>query len=251
MNDRRLRVLAAVALCLGFAVLDVILLLTAVHIVGTDGSLYYTEQMKAGILPEAGICDAALRTLDGSLARYLGGDAGALQPGNPFNEREMAHMADCYSLFELLRKVRSRLIPWAIVLILGGAYILRDRGRIRLCAWLSPLLLLLPLGAFALYAALNFDAAFTLFHEILFRNDLWLLDPRTDLLIRICPESMFMDMGIRIAAYSLAGVLSVSTIATVLTFIWPKEKEGKDAWKRTTGGGPAPKRISFGRRGTR
>ena len=251
MNDKRLRVLAAVALCLGFAALDVILLLSAVHIVGTDGSLYYTEQMKAGILPEAGICDAALRTLDGSLAQYLSGDAGALQPGDPFNEREMAHMADCYSLFELLRKVRSRLIPWAIVLILGGAYVLRDRRRIRLCAWLAPLILLLPLGAFALYAALNFDAVFTLFHEVLFSNDLWLLDPQTDLLIRICPESMFMDMGMRIAAYSLAGMLAVSTIATVLTFVWPKEKEGKDAWKRTTGSGPAPKQISFGRRGTR
>ena len=112
----------------------------------------------------------------------------------------------------------------AIVLILGGAYVLRDRRRIRLCAWLSPLLLLLPLGAFALYAALNFDAAFTLFHKLLFRNDLWLLDPRTDVLIRICPESMFMDMGIRIAAYSLAGMLAVSALAAALTFIWPKGK---------------------------
>lgn len=224
MNDKHLRVLAAVALCVGFAALHVLLLLTALHVVGTDGELYYTEQLKANILPQADMCDAALRTLDGSLARYLKGDAAALIPGNPFNAREMAHMADCFALFELLRGVRRALIPIALLLIAGGAWFLRDRRRIRLCAWLSPLFVLLPLGLFALYAALNFDAAFTLFHKLLFRNDLWLLDPRTDVLIRICPESMFMDMGIRIAAYSLAGMLAVSALAAALTFIWPKGK---------------------------
>lgn len=244
MNDKRLRVLAAIALCLGFAVLDAILLLTAVHVVGTDGGLYYEEQLKADVICDAGICDAAVRTLDDSLARYLRGEKSALTPGNPFNEREMAHMEDCFNLFELLRKVRSRLIPWAIVLILGGAYILRDRQRIRLCAWLAPLILLLPLGLFALYAALNFDAAFTLFHRVLFRNDLWLLDPATDLLIRICPESMFMHMGVRIALYSLGGMLAVSVIAVALTFLWPKSKSGKNAWKSNSG--DAAKQFTFG-----
>lgn len=224
MNDKIRRVLATVALCLGFAALHVLLLLTALHVVGTDGELYYTEQLKANILPQADMCDAALRTLDGSLSRYLKGDAAALIPGNPFNAREMAHMADCFALFELLRSVRRALIPMALLLIAGGAWFLRDRRRIRLCAWLSPLFVLVPLGLFALYAALDFDAAFTLFHKILFSNDLWLLDPRTDVLIRICPESMFMDMGIRIAAYSLAGMLAVSALAAALTFIWPKGK---------------------------
>ena len=58
-------------------------------------------------------------------------------------------MADCQRLFALLRKVRSRLIPWAVLLIVGGAYLLQDRRRARRCAWLAPLILLVPLGAFA------------------------------------------------------------------------------------------------------
>ncbi|MGX8706637.1 MAG: hypothetical protein ACSW8J_08670, partial [bacterium] len=81
MNDKHLHVLAAVALCVGFAALHVLILLTALHVVGTDSELYYTEQLKANILPRADMCDAALRTLDGSLARYLKGDAAALIPG--------------------------------------------------------------------------------------------------------------------------------------------------------------------------
>lgn len=241
--------LAAIALSLGLAVLYAIILLTAIHVVGTDAKLYYSEQMKADILPAAGIADGALRELDDRLASYLKGDAAALD-GAPFNERELTHMADCYDLFALLRRVRSRLIPWAIVLILGGAYVLKDRRRARLCAWLSPLILLVPLGLFAIYAAADFDRAFTLFHSVLFRNDLWLLDPRTDLLIRICPESMFMHMGARIAIYSLIGMLAVSAAATLITILWPKNKE-ENAWKTTTRRGPAPRQYDFGSRAKR
>lgn len=247
MNKYRLP--ATVALLLGFAVLYAILLLTAIHLIGTDAGLYYSEQMKADILPAAGIADGALRELDDRLASYLKGDAAALDDA-PFNAREMTHMADCFELFALLRKARARLIPWAILLIVGGAYVLKDRRRARLCAWLSPLALLLPLGLFAAYAAADFDRAFALFHNVLFRNDLWLLDPRTDLLIRVCPESMFMHMGAHIALLSLIGMLAVSAAATLLTFIWPKNKE-ENAWKTTTRRGPAPKRIDFGNRGTR
>ena len=206
------------ALALGFMVLDVILLLTALHFVGTDGRIYYDLQLKAKILPEAGICNAELRALDGMLADYLSGDAEALN-GAPFNAKELTHMADCFKLFELLRAVRARLIPWAILLVLGSVWLLRDRRAIRRCAWLGPLLVLLPLALFALYAAFNFNAAFTLFHRVLFTNDLWLLDPRTDLLIRICPESMFMKMGIRIAVISLTSIVAVSAIATVLFIV--------------------------------
>ena len=241
---------AAAALALGLAALYVILMLTAVHMVGTDAGLYYREQMKAGILAFSGLTDEGLRALDGRMADYLRGNAAALEADPPFNEREMTHMADCLRLFDRLRAVRARLIPWAIVLILGGAWVLRDRRTARLCAWLSPLLVLVPLGAFSLYAALHFDAAFTLFHEILFTNDLWLLDPATDLLIRVCPEAMFMNMGIRIAAYSLISILAVSAIATLLTFVWPRGK-GENPWKTTTRRGPAPRRYDFGSRGTR
>ena len=140
-------------------------------------------------------------------------------------------MADCQRLFALLRKVRSRLIPWAVLLIAGGAYLLQDRRRARRCAWLAPLILLIPLGGFALWACVDFDGAFTFFHRLLFNNDLWLLDPRTDLLIRICPESMFMAMGLRIGLYSLGAMLGVTGLAVLLTHVWPKTNGNEgNAW---------------------
>ena len=240
MTQSKRRTLGGVALALGLVALMQILILTALHAVGTDDALYCSEQMKAGILPEAGVSDADLRALDGRLAAYLAGDETALEEGGSavkmavfgavqpaFNDRETAHLEDCARLFALLRKVRKRLIPWAVLLIVGGAYLLQDRRRARRIAWLSPLILLIPLGAFGVWAAIDFDGAFTFFHRLLFRNDLWLLDPATDLLIRVCPQSMFMAMGLRVGLWGLAALLGVPALAVLITFIWPKSKQNE------------------------
>lgn len=41
-------------------------------------------------------------------------------------------------------------------------------------------------------AALDFERAFVLFHQIVFRNDYWIFDYRTDPVITILPEMFFM-----------------------------------------------------------
>ena len=41
-------------------------------------------------------------------------------------------------------------------------------------------------------AALDFERAFVLFHQIVFRNDYWIFDYRTDPVITILPETFFM-----------------------------------------------------------
>ena len=251
MSQQNRTTLGAIGLTLGLVALMLILILTAVHAVGTDDGLYFKLQMQAGVLPGAGISESALRTLDEQLADYLRGNTAPLTRAGVFNDREMAHMADCLRLFALLRKVRSRLVPWAVLLVVGGAYLLQDRRKARRCAWLAPLILLVPLGAFAVWAAVDFDGAFTFFHRLLFTNDLWLLDPRTDLLIRVCPEQMFAAMGLRIALWSAAGMAGVTALAVLLTYIWPKtNKDGGNAWKdnRATGraAGQGPKTFDFG-----
>lgn len=251
MTRKKRTLLGAIGLTLGLVALMLTLLLLGLHAVGTDDACYFELQMKAGVLPEAGVSQDDLRRLDGALAQYLAGRPEALAtpslsaPGEydllalpvdgelrpAFNERELAHLEDCAGLFALLRKVCRRLAPWVVLLGVGGAYLLQNRRRARRCAWIAPLVLLLPLGAFSLWAALDFDAAFTLFHRLLFRNDLWLLDPRTDLLIRICPQSMFMAMGLRVALWGAAAVAGVTALALVTTYLWPKSRQSEgSAW---------------------
>ena len=47
--------------------------------------------------------------------------------------------------------------------------------------------------------ASDFSRYFIVFHQIFFDNDLWILNPATDMLINIVPEPFFMDTALRIA----------------------------------------------------
>lgn len=211
------------AACLiGFACLVFAGLLAAVHIVGTDAGLYHTLQMKAGILNYAGISEPDLIRLDSTLADYLRGDTenliisaevfGQVQPA--FNQKELLHMEDCRRLFDLLRTVMAGAAVLGAAFLPCGIYLLRSRRKIRLAAWLSPLAIVVPLGALAGWAVLDFNSAFNFFHEMLFTNDLWLLNPYTDLLIRICPSTMFMAMGARIGLLGLLWALAVPALTS-------------------------------------
>ena len=73
MTRERQAALGAFGLALGIAALCLILILTALHAVGTDDALYFRLQTEAGILPESGISEGDLRTLDAALAHSLAG----------------------------------------------------------------------------------------------------------------------------------------------------------------------------------
>jgi integral membrane protein (TIGR01906 family) len=60
---------------------------------------------------------------------------------------------------------------------------------------------LVAIGVVAIFALAGFDQAWTTFHELAFRNDLWRLDPDTDRLIQMFPEPFWQE-----ATY-LAGAL--------------------------------------------
>ena len=105
-----------------------------------------------------------------------------------FHNYEQIHMADCRRLLRLNRVVEI------FCLILGAAGLvlmatMKKRKRRRFAA--GGLKALIALGAvllgLLLWALINFDGLFVTFHRIAFRNDLWLLDPRTDMLIRLMP----------------------------------------------------------------
>ena len=214
--------------------------------VGLDEELYYKLQMRENVPAATGISEDDLMHLDNKLSRYLRGvgslDAaedeslmisvkGVMQPA--FNEREIQHMQDCQRLFDLLMfdKVVWLFLSWIVLTfsrlvehLLYGS-VKKRYGSFAKSLWLGSGIILAPLGIFAIWAAVDFSSAFTFFHKLLFTNDLWLLDPRTDLLINICPQSMFMSMGLRIALPSFALLLGIPLLATVLNRIPERRKK--------------------------
>ena len=63
-------------------------------------------------------------------------------------------------------------------------------------------------------ACIDFGSLFILFHKVAFTNDLWLLDPRTDLLIRLMPIEFFVSYAAIIGGLWLLGMTGLLAFAT-------------------------------------
>lgn len=124
-----------------------------------------------------------------------------------FNAREIAHMEDVRGLF--LGGLWLRRIGLMFTLAFAALLYFWKRGRKDRSAYLAravPGSLCAGTGVFfaaclALAAVISTDFSryFVVFHHIFFDNDLWILDPDTDMLINIVPEAFFMDTALRIA----------------------------------------------------
>ena len=129
------------------------------------------------------------------------------QPREFFNDREIAHMEDVQGLF--ISGLWLRRIGILITLCFAAlAYFWgrKSAERTEALKRLIPKSLCIGTGAvFAVALALigiistDFSKYFIVFHKIFFNNDLWVLDPRTDMLINIVPEGFFFDTAARIA----------------------------------------------------
>lgn len=139
-----------------------------------------------------------------------------------FNDREKAHMVDVQNLFLGGLKLRR----WAIVLF-AAAFVLLIAAKGKPRKLLSTYFLrgvavfIGITGGLGILFATDFNRYFTLFHEIFFDNDLWLLDPATDLMIRMLPEGFFFDMVIRIGAIFL---VMLAVIVAVCIYDLKKQK---------------------------
>jgi integral membrane protein (TIGR01906 family) len=114
-----------------------------------------------------------------------------------FNSREVVHMKD---VAELLQTAFYWMLFSALLLILGIKA--STPLSISFCkkAGLGSMAVLLLSG---LALSLFFSPLFHLFHIFSFTNDFWLLDPKTDFLIRLFPMEFFQLALIWIYACSM------------------------------------------------
>lgn len=135
-----------------------------------------------------------------------------------FNDREIAHMEDVRDLFLgaiFLRRV-CLVVAVACLALLFGL-------KAKVHRVLPPALCLgtgLFFGILAVLAAIistDFSKYFVVFHHIFFKNDLWILNPETDMLINIVPEGFFLDTAARIAGLYGALVLVLFGVSLFLS----------------------------------
>ena len=190
--------------------LSIFILLTSVELVAFDMSFYKKEYEKYDIVNNLGIGEKDLIESTEKLLDYLKDKRDDLdfkiiingQEQEFFSPRDKLHMVDVKHLFVMGRYIRNYIF---VILLIFVPVFMYKKTKYRIsnllistaCVGILPVIILIIL------MNIDFNKYFTIFHEIFFDNDLWLLDPKVDTLVNIFPENFFYDTAIRIIIYYL------------------------------------------------
>ncbi len=137
-----------------------------------------------------------------------------------FNERETAHMVDVKALYQNAVLVRNICAVCAVLLIAAACFMQKHAiPSVLKDGWLNGIALSgLVIAFIAVWAIADFNAFWTSFHQLFFTNDLWLLDPRTSIMINLFPSSFFFDLVIRIIVWTVL----IHAAITAAVLLWEK-----------------------------
>jgi integral membrane protein (TIGR01906 family) len=224
--DKSMRILEYIVGFVMSLALVLILLITAVEaVVYWSPDYFKSEYEKYDVTTSVEMEMEDLLHVTDEMMAYLRGDREELQVPTMvagqsrgfFSAREIAHMADVKELFFGGMMIRR----WAIVVfvVCFGWLFLRKRLLLtpKFLLW-GILGVLVVCAVSGLIVATDFHKYFVIFHHIFFDNDLWLLDPKTDLLIRIVPQPFFVDTTLRIVLTFGGWLVAVLMICSF--FVW-------------------------------
>lgn len=147
-----------------------------------------------------------------------------------YDERETLHMVDVKNLYINVKNVCFTVVGIGIAALLSMFYFVKT-NKISLEEVLVSLkdgfrqvvlAFIIVISGLLFYALVDFNRFWTMFHQIFFDNDLWLLDPRVSIMINMFPEDFWFGMVIRIA---LTFIVSFTGISFILYKVVNKELE--------------------------
>jgi integral membrane protein (TIGR01906 family) len=202
----------------------IMMLFNSILSVAFDIDFYEAQYDLLGRPQTIGISKEELMRVTDELLDYMAGrrealDSRAVIQGEEryvFNAREIAHMVDVRNLFAKANTARAAsLITLIVMFILSYAVFGKNAFSVFLKSYIAvSSAAFLILGALYLFAVLDFTLFWDLFHRLTFDNYLWLLDPRTDILIQMVPEQFFYNTVMRIIIYFVTAIL-VPAIASL------------------------------------
>jgi len=235
-NERKPGSSMKVLIRVGFALLGVMGLLALLCSIA-ENSVTNGNLMKEGFLQYADTAHLSVKASSyeeyaAAISGYLDGKTDDMQvsdPENPgqkknaFSEKENQHMQDVRGIVNALKGMRW--IGGGLALsVIAGLYLFGKDKRAFLMRQVfqgfsdASLLLVTVAVGIGLWGAVNFEGLFWTFHKIGFANDLWLLNPLTDLLVALMPVEFF----IWYAGEMLKAMMPVLGIMLCLVIAWYK-----------------------------
>lgn len=176
-----------------------------------------------------GLDDAQLQHIADAFITYFQAPPGQIQvqitafgQSRPlFNEREVAHMQDVQALVQFF--FRMQVVAAVVVLLRLGVVFAFDRAGAPLGRELliSVGLMIVAIAVVGALAAINFDAFWTLFHQIAFRNGDWQFDPARDYLIMLFPEPFWYTGTLRFVSL-IAGQTALVALLGIALLMVPR-----------------------------
>jgi integral membrane protein (TIGR01906 family) len=206
--------------------LPLLVISTSLRALVTDRDFMLRGFQDNQVAQTTGLDDTQLRRIADAFVAYFQGPPGQIQMqvtafGQSralFNDREVTHMEDVQALIQWF--LRMQLVAAAVVVVRVAFGVVFDRspGPIgREMLWSTGLMvaLVVLVGVLSL---LDFEALWTRFHQIAFRNDLWQLDPSSDYLIMLFPEPFWFTATIRMATTVALQTLLIAVVGIGLLF---------------------------------
>lgn len=205
-----------------FSILTTIgVVLTSIEIVSFNQTFYRRQYEKNDTAHIAGLDEAELEGITNELLSYLKDkrddlDIARASGEDVFGDREIEHMKDVKELFVYGFRLRNMAFIISALLLIILIFTCPRRwikyilfGFILVWAIIIIISISLAIGVY-----IDFDSMWDKFHHIFFTNDLWLLDPDTDILIMMMPGNFFMDMikGITKIFFLITGIILASFI---------------------------------------
>lgn len=203
-----------IAIIIGI-LLPLIVLITAIEFASFDKNFFMNQVKENNVVKNTGIAEADMESVVDEILSYLRGtrtdfdikahltEKGITSsaPVSIFNEQEMVHMDDVRALLNMTLTIRNIAL---LIFFIASVYLLKN-SKTALIKGLFygsaiALVIILTIGGIFTF---NFDGTFTLFHQLFFFNDLWLMDPNTDLLIWIVPGPFFFNLIARMVLYAV------------------------------------------------
>lgn len=217
-------------------ILIILILLTTIEHKSFDLDFFQKQYQKLDNAEEIGMSELALMDTTVALLAYIKGDREDLniravingRERQVFNEREIEHMVDVQMLYLTGHQLRNIGIVLLLCLLIGVRLL---TGKKFFQYWAGGYLigsgvLISLLVVLAIIISRDFLWFWDNFHHLIFTNDLWMLNPETDILIQMVPEAFF---------FSLVTIILVSfTLMTVLLgmiagfIMWKRKEEGFD-----------------------
>lgn len=135
-----------------------------------------------------------------------------------YSNKDILHMVDVKNLYDFSMYFAILLITLTLILlvityIIDKTYFLYTPIKIFNKVFIIFFIIIVLLTITAIQ---NFNYFWIKFHEIIFTNDLWLLDPRESNLIKMVPEEFFFELVIKIIINILIYLTSLIVIRQIV-----------------------------------